>query len=806
MNETKVIIMATTQRPGWGERLPLLQRVSVEEDHREHYPNHAVRRFCTIALTAIPILTLAIIFFCIAIAGQSDLFGDHQTENAPFLSLPISDGVVSNEYKLPHAAWPASDGISYDKLKQILQDTPSPERAREWSQYYTAGPHMTGKNRSQAEWTAQKWEEFGLQSSLVNYDVYLNYPVDHRLALLKDGEVEFEATLEEDVLEEDPTSGLADRIPTFHGYSASGNVTAPYVYCNYGTYEDYEELQKAGVELEGKIALIKYGGIFRGLKLKRASELGMVGGVIYSDPGDDGEITEENGYKPYPDGPARNPSSVQRGSVEYLSVAPGDPTTIGYPSLPGAPRQSTDGKIPDIPSLPISYAEALPLLKALNGHGPNASSFPSSWHTGGLAYKGIHYNTGPTPSTLTLNLVNTQSYVTTPLWNVLGIINGSIPDEVIIIGNHRDAWIAGGAGDPNSGSAALMEVIRSFSAALAQGWKPLRTLVFASWDGEEYGLLGSTEWVEEYLPWLSEATVAYINVDVGARGPNFQTSAAPVLNKLIEAATGEVLSPNQTVAGQTVRDTWSGHISTMGSGSDFTAFQDFAGVPCIDVGFGAGKGDPVYHYHSNYDSFRWMERFGDPGWGYHVAIAKIIAVLAAELVEAPVIGFSATEYAEGLGRYLESVKAKARTVSDETAAMDPAIEEATFAPLDQAITAFRHTATTFDASAAALSTLLVSLSTTPTTPPALLTDLYASARKVNTKYKLLERQFLYAPGLDSRSWFKHVVFAPGLWTGYAGATFPGIVEALEEGNRTGVGKWVGIVGGRVEGAGKLLGE
>ncbi|KAK0269642.1 hypothetical protein LTR35_007012 [Friedmanniomyces endolithicus] len=806
MNETKVIIMATTQRPGWGERLPLLQRVSVEEDHREHYPNHAVRRFCTIALTAIPILTLAIIFFCIAIAGQSDLFGDHQTENAPFLSLPISDGVVSNEYKLPHAAWPASDGISYDKLKQILQDTPSPERAREWSQYYTAGPHMTGKNRSQAEWTAQKWEEFGLQSSLVNYDVYLNYPVDHRLALLKDGEVEFEATLEEDVLEEDPTSGLADRIPTFHGYSASGNVTAPYVYCNYGTYEDYEELQKAGVELEGKIALIKYGGIFRGLKLKRASELGMVGGVIYSDPGDDGEITEENGYKPYPDGPARNPSSVQRGSVEYLSVAPGDPTTIGYPSLPGAPRQSTDGKIPDIPSLPISYAEALPLLKALNGHGPNASSFPSSWHTGGLAYKGIHYNTGPTPSTLTLNLVNTQSYVTTPLWNVLGIINGSIPDEVIIIGNHRDAWIAGGAGDPNSGSAALMEVIRSFSAALAQGWKPLRTLVFASWDGEEYGLLGSTEWVEEYLPWLSEATVAYINVDVGARGPNFQTSAAPVLNKLIEAATGEVLSPNQTVAGQTVRDTWSGHISTMGSGSDFTAFQDFAGVPCIDVGFGAGKGDPVYHYHSNYDSFRWMERFGDPGWGYHVAIAKIIAVLAAELVEAPVIGFSATEYAEGLGRYLESVKAKARTVSDETAAMDPAIEEATFAPLDQAITAFRHTATTFDASAAALSTLLVSLSTTPTTPPALLTDLYASARKVNTKYKLLERQFLYAPGLDSRSWFKHVVFAPGLWTGYAGATFPGIVEALEEGNRTGTGKWVGIVGGRVEGAGKLLGE
>ncbi|KAK1810680.1 hypothetical protein LTR12_014962 [Friedmanniomyces endolithicus] len=777
MNEK--VIMASTQQQVWRERVPLLQRVSVEEDHREHYPNHTVRRFCTIALTSIPILTLAIIF-CIAIAGQSDLFGDHQTENAPFLSLPLSNVSIPSEHKLPHAAWPASDGISYDKLKQILLDTPSPERAREWSQYYTAGPHLTGKNRSQAEWTAQKWEEFGLKSSIVSYDVYLNYPVDHRLALLKDGEVEFEAILEEDVLEEDPTSGLEDRIPTFHGYSASGNVTAPYVYCNYGTYEDYEELQKAGVELEGKIALIKYGGIFRGLKLKRASELGMVGGVIYSDPGDDGEITEENGYKPYPDGPARNPSSVQRGSVEYLSVAPGDPTTIGYPSLPGAPRQSTDGKIPDIPSLPISYAEALPLLEALNGHGPNASSFPSTWHTGGLAYKGIHYNTGPTPSTLTLNLVNTQDYVTTPLWNVLGIINGSIPDEVIIIGNHRDAWIAGGAGDPTSGSAALMEVIRSFSAALAQGWKPLRTLVFASWDGEEYGLLGSTEWVEEYLPWLSEATVAYINVDVGARGPNFQTSAAPVLNKLIEAATGEVLSPNQTVHGQTVRDTWSGHISTMGSGSDFTAFQDFAGF--------------------SVDGEVWRSRVG-----VSCRDCEDHCGVGGELVEAPVIGFSASEYAEGLGRYLESVKAKARALSDRTGAGELAIDDDSFAPLEQAISAFRHTAITFDASAAALSALLTSTPNSTSTPTPLV-ELYASARSINTKYKLLERQFLHAPGLDSRSWFKHVVFAPGLWTGYAGATFPGIVEALEEGNRTGVGKWVGIVGGRVEGASDLLGE
>ncbi|KAK3075960.1 hypothetical protein LTR53_000264 [Teratosphaeriaceae sp. CCFEE 6253] len=786
--------MPPSQQQVVSERQPLLYYVPMEEAPSIHYPHSQIRRFCTIALTTIPLLTLAIIFFCIAIAGQSDLFGDHQTENSRWLRFFAPDEAGASEWALPHAQWPAGEGIDFDELQQILQDTPSPERAREWSLYYTAGPHLAGKNRSQAEWTAQKWEEFGLKSSVVSYDVYINYPVDHRLALLKDGEVEYEASLEEDVLEENPTSGLDDRIPTFHGYSASGNVTAPYVYCNYGTYADYEELVKAGVELEGKIALIKYGGIFRGLKLKRASELGMIGGVIYSDPGDDGEITEENGYKTYPDGPARNPSSVQRGSVEYLSVAPGDPTTIGYPSLPGAPRQSTDGKIPDIPSVPISYADALPLLKALNGHGPAASSFPSSWHSGGLTYKGVNYNIGPTPDSITLNLVNEQEYVTTPLWNTIGIINGSIPDEVIVIGNHRDAWIAGGAGDPNSGSAALMEVIRSFGVALDKGWKPLRTIVFASWDGEEYGLIGSTEWVEEYLPWLSAATVAYINVDVGARGPNFQTAAAPLLNKLIWDTTASIQSPNQTVEGQTVRDTWSGHISTMGSGSDFTAFQDFAGIACIDVGFGAGGKDPVYHYHSNYDSFAWMERYGDPGWLYHVTIAKIIALLAAKLVESPVIGFSAEDYATGLAKYLSDVKAKAAILEPELQ-----ITDAIFGKLETAIYSFQTIAQTFDAEAAALTALVEA----PTTPVA-VTKLYRQARKVNTKYKLLERQFLYQPGLDSRSWFKHVVFAPGLWTGYAGATYPGIVEALDDGNKMAVRKWVAIVEASVDGAIGLL--
>ena len=488
------------------------------------------------------------------------------------------------------------------------------------------------------------------------------------------------------------------------------------------------------------------------------------------------------------------PSLLPRSDSD-IGVAPGDPTTIGYPSKPGAPRQSVEGKIPDIPSIPISYAEALPFLKALNGHGPNASSFPPYWQTGGLGYKGVEYNIGPSPESLTVNLLNEQEYVTTPAWNVIGVVNGSISDEVIVLGNHRDAWIAGGAGDPNSGSAALNEVIRSFGVALQKGWKPLRTIVFASWDGEEYGLLGSTEWVEDYLPWLNKSAIAYINVDVGARGSQFGSSAAPLLNKAIHEIKGAVQSPNQTVEGQTVPDTWSGYISTMGSGSDFTAFQDFAGVSCIDVGFGAGPTDPVYHYHSNYDSFWWMDNFGDPGFLYHATIAKILALLAAKLVEEPVVQFNATDFGIGLQNYLETVKTLLTNSETEVMFKD------VLKPLDQAIEEFGEACAVFDQQASVLSGIANSQSRKDSTE---LNKLYQSIRRTNTKYKLLERQFLYAPGLDSRSWFKHVVFAPGLWTGYAGATYPGLVEAIDAKNQTAVTKWVDIIEDTINRATDLL--
>ena len=368
-----------------------------------------------------------------------------------------------------------------------------------------------------------------------------------------------------------------------------------------------------------------------------------------------------------------------------------------------------------------------------------------------------------------LNLYNEQEYVTTPLWNVIGTIKGSIPDEVIVLGNHRDAWVAGGAGDPNSGSAVFNEVIRSFGEALKAGWQPLRTIIFASWDGEEYGLIGSTEWVEENIRWLSKTSVAYLNVDMSFAGNQFRAMASPLLHKAIYEVTGLVQSPNQTVEGQTVRDLWDGHIGTMGSGSDFTAFQDFAGIPSLDYSFRRGSKDPVYHYHSNYDSFDWMDRFGDKTWQYHLAMAKIWSLTAAYLSETPILALNATDYASGLGKYLDQLKSS----------MPPETEDSfDFSPLEHAISRFHDASVKFDAYTADLTVRLGHH--VPWWQFWKKVRLLFQIRAANDKYKYIERKFLHEEGLDGRDWFKHVVFAPGKWTGYSGATYPGLDESLDE--------------------------
>lgn len=310
------------------ESTPLIQRVDVRP-HRDRYPHHRLRFICTSLLSA-----TVLIGGIAAIAIFS--FAPEHHEGTP--TGPKSILRTSTASRVPDG-WLRKTALEYEELQSILLDTPDPARAEEWSRYYTSGPHLAGKNLSQALWTRARWEEFGIESSIVDYEVYINYPKGHRLALMERGtdkgrdvasiassetgwEVKYEASLEEDVLDEDQTSQLPNRIPTFHGYSASGNVTAPYVFVNYGTYQDFEDLRAANISLEGKIALAKYGGVFRGLKVKRAQEMGMIGVAIYTDPGDDGDITERNGNATYPDGPARQPSSVQRGSVQFLSTFP----------------------------------------------------------------------------------------------------------------------------------------------------------------------------------------------------------------------------------------------------------------------------------------------------------------------------------------------------------------------------------------------------------------------------------------------------------------------------------------------------
>ncbi|KAI5859673.1 Zn-dependent exopeptidase [Durotheca rogersii] len=788
------------------ESTPLLSTVAVAPVRRR-YPHQTLRRFCTIALGSSLVALLVTVVVTV---------------------------VLEPPYGTPPYSWPGHDKphFTFEQLRDLLLDTPSAAKAAEWSWYYTSGPHLAGKNLSQAEWTRDRWAEWGVQSEIIAYDTYLNYPVDHRLALLEKARpgsvgaeawnVVFEASLKEDVLEQDPTTQLEDSIPTFHGYSASGNVTGSFVYVNYGTYRDFEDLLAANVTLEGKIAVAKYGGIFRGLKVKRAQELGMIGCVTFTDPGDDGTVTEANGYGTYPDGPARNPSSVQRGSVQFLSVAPGDPTTPGYPSKPGAPRAPVDGSIPSIPSLPISYLDALPILKALNGHGPQAKDLGEYWtRNNGLGYKGVEYNIGPSPDDVVLNLYNEQEYTITPMWDVIGVINGTISNEVIVVGNHRDAWISGGAGDPNSGSAALNEVVRSFGQALDQGWRPLRTIVFASWDGEEYGLVGSTEWVEENLKWLSATTVAYVNIDVGVRGPTFTASAAPLLHKVLYEVTSLVPSPNRTVEGQTVRDLWNGHIGIMGSGSDFTAFQDFAGIPSLDIGFGGQADDsPIYQYHSNYDSFHWMSEFGDPGFAYHKTIAQILGLITAKLAETPVIFLNATNYADALRQYFDQLvpkheRSRSETLSGERDAFelrarpvntkiqgDPEAFADYSKRIYQSFDRLRSAAVKLDAKAESLAKRA--------NHPIPWWDLISrlklihEIRLTNNKYKTIERAFLYEPGLDGRTWFKHVVFAPGIWTGYSGAVFPGLAESIDNGDYLNAIKWAEIIDGRVTAAAETI--
>jgi N-acetylated-alpha-linked acidic dipeptidase len=674
------------------------------------------------------------------------------------------------------------------RAEKVLLRTPTPERARTWLRALTEEPHVAGtaEAKRSAEYVRDRLIEFGLKAELNSYEVLLNHPKSVALRLVKPQTMELSLREEGNPRDKDSYSETA--FPAFHGYGASGEAAGQVVYVNYGTREDFERLESLGLSVQGRIAIVRYGKVFRGLKVKEAQTRGARGVLIYSDPMDDGYMKGDI----YPDGPMRPASAIQRGSVQFLSSGPGDPTTPGYASSKGArrvPREQLAG-IPKIPSLPISWGEATKILKDLAGE-----RVPDEWQ-GGLPFA---YHLGPGPAEVAMSVE--MDYALRPLWNVIATIPGaSEPDSLVILGNHRDAWTYG-AVDPNSGTAALLEAARGLGAALQAGWKPRRTLVLASWDGEEYGLLGSTEWVEDRLDTLQANAVAYVNLDSAVTGPDLQVDGIPSLRDLVLEVAADLEEPRR---GGTILDAWRSvrhrewagsepacaadatqsfelHLNPLGSGSDYTAFADHAGVASVDFSFEGDYGV----YHSTLDNFFWMENFGDPAFLYHAVSARLYGLLAMRLASADIVPLRYAAYGRALSRELELLRRDAlrgRRVweaAQEPRAVEPgstASVEARkkpallpdLAPLARAIDRLTEKGLELDSTLARLE---------EGSPGPL--DSGATAR-LNNALVQVERAFLDPQGLPGRPWFRHVLYAPGLTTGYASWPFPGVVQALKD--------------------------
>ena len=656
------------------------------------------------------------------------------------------------------------------RAEKVFLDTVTPERARRWLAALTEEPHVAGTpaEKKVADYVFARFKEFGLPAEMVRYDVLINHPTQVSLELT--APVVEKLKLREDPYDVDKDSSIEGMFPAFHGYGASGRAEGQVVYVNYGSPADFARLAGMGISVEGKIALVRYGGAFRGLKVKESQDRGAVGVLIYSDPRDDGYMAGDT----YPDGPMRPPSAIQRGSVLFLSHVPGDPTTPGWPSTSGAKRvpRAEMTNVPKIPSLPIAYAEAEKILRRLGG-----PRVPDDWQ-GGLPFA---YHVGPGAARVAMDVQMDEGLK--PIYNVIATIKGSVePDKLVILGNHRDAWTHG-AVDPNSGTAAELETARALGAAIKSGWTPKRTIILASWDAEEYGLVGSTEWAEEHAADLQKNAVAYLNLDVAVTGPDLGMSGSPSLLALAQQAARDVAEPKR---GGSVgaawearqRSTWAqqtpvelvakedakffARLAPLGSGSDYTAFLDHLGVPSFDFGFSGTYGV----YHSVYDNFRWMEKYGDPEFLYHAAAARLWGLMAMRLANADVVPLRFSTYARDLQVDLDNLRRdvirRARTQADTASGAKPAITP-DFTDVLAALQELRAAGEAADRAADAA------------------TSGDATARRrVNDSATQVERVFLDAKGLPNRPWFRHLLIAPGLTTGYAPWPFPALQQAVEE--------------------------
>jgi N-acetylated-alpha-linked acidic dipeptidase len=588
---------------------------------------------------------------------------------------------------------------------------------------------------------------YGVKAHGEAYDVYLSTPKSVEVTMTAPT-VRTLATTEKNGFKWQKNTD--DVVVGYNAYSPSGDVTAPVVYANYGRPEDFDALEQAGVDVAGKIVLVRYGQNFRGVKTRQAELRGAAGVIIYSDPEDDGYKLG----KVYPDGPFRPADSIQRGSVQYLWQYPGDPLTQGRPSVKGTPRidPADAGNLPRIPTTPISYGEAEPLLRALGG--PEA---PKDFQ-GGLPFP---YHLGPGPTSVHLKLA--IDYRAKPIRDAIGVIRGTKhPDQLVIVGAHQDAWTFG-ANDDLSGWTAVLEIAKRLGALQAQGWRPDRTIVVAGWDGEEYGLLGSTEWTEQHEAQLRGHAVAYLNVDITA-GSKFKAGAVPSLDGLLYDVTRTVRDPGTK---QSVYASWKGKadapvVSRLGSGSDYTGPLDHVGVPALEIGFSFPGSASSPEYHSSYDDPYQLEHFLDPGYVHQAAAARILGTAALRLADADVLPFSYSAYATQVLAYVKELGKVSR--GSGAAAIE-------LAPLRKAAKAWRAATGRLEARGRAL--VGRSLDT-----PAARREL----TRINRALHQQERRLITARGLPGRPWFRHQIYAPGVTTGYAAQFLPGMRDAVESGD------------------------
>jgi len=705
---------------------------------------------------------------------------------------PVGHGVIAEEQ--PLSGFSAQSSETERQWEEKLRAIPSPENLRAYMQRLSARPHHVGSpyDQDNAEWILGKFKEFGLDAHIEQFAVLFPTP-KQRLVELVDGGLKFTAKLEEPAVPEDPTSHQqSEQLPTYNAYSIDGDVTAPLVYVNYGVPEDYEQLERMGVSVKGKIVIARYYHSWRGIKPKVAAEHGAVGCLIFSDPHEDGFFQGDT----FPGGPYRPPDGVQRGSVEDMPLYPGDPLTPGVGATKDAKRLRVEEApvITKIPVLPISYADAQPLLSALTGR-----VAPADWR-GGLR---IAYHVGPGPAKVHLRVTSNWEPLKT-LYDVVGKIPGStFPDEWVIRGNHHDAWV-NGAEDPVAGQIALLEEARALGELVKAGWKPKRTIIYCAWDGEEPGLLGSTEWAEEHYEELRAHAVAYINSDSNGRG-YFNVEGSHTLEKFSNDVARDITDPETKLSVWTrarlrdisnartaeqreeIRKRADLRIPALGSGSDYTTFLQHDGVASLNFGFGGEDGGGIYH--SIYDDFYWFTHFSDTDFVYGRALAQAGSTAVMRLADADLLPFEFGDFADTVQMYVKELKALAQKSQDDIRERNREIEEGVFqatndpkrplvppaveavpphlnfAPLENAVDALNRSAAEYRKAVEQVNAKGAARS--------------ASFAEVNKLLMASERKLTNKEGLPTRPWFKHQLYAPGFYTGYAVKTVPAVREAIE---------------------------